>query len=55
TAVVVGSEGGFSDSEFALAKELGFSGMSLGKRILRAETAAVAVCALAAFALGELE
>ncbi|MDE7083891.1 MAG: 16S rRNA (uracil(1498)-N(3))-methyltransferase, partial [Clostridia bacterium] len=36
TAVVVGSEGGFSDGEFALAKELGFSGMSLGKRILRA-------------------
>lgn len=55
TALVVGSEGGFSDEEFEEAKKLGFSGMTLGKRILRAETAAVAVCALAAFSLGELE
>ena len=55
TALVVGSEGGFADEEFDLAKSLGFAGMSLGKRILRAETAAISVCALAAFALGELE
>lgn len=55
TALVVGSEGGFADYEYALAKEFGWSGMSLGKRILRAETAAVTVCALAAHALGELE
>lgn len=55
TALVVGSEGGFAESEFALAQSLGFKGISLGKRILRAETAAVAVCTLAAFALGELK
>lgn len=55
TALVVGSEGGFADYEFEVAKELGFSGMSLGKRILRAETAAISVCALAAYALGELK
>lgn len=56
TALVVGSEGGFADEEFALAKNTyGFAGMSLGKRILRAETAAVTACALAAFALGELQ
>ncbi len=55
TALVVGSEGGFADEEYELARAAGFSGMSLGKRILRAETAAVAVCALAAFSLGELE
>lgn len=54
-ALVVGSEGGFSKEEFALSEELGFSGISLGKRILRAETAAITVCALAAFALGELK
>lgn len=55
-ALVVGSEGGFADEEFAEAKaKYGFSGMSLGKRILRAETAAISVCALAAFCLGELE
>ncbi len=55
TAVVVGSEGGFSEEEFALSEELGFTGISLGKRILRAETAAVAMCTLAAYALGELK
>lgn len=55
TALVVGSEGGFSREEYALAQSLGFKGISLGKRILRAETAAITVCALAAFALGELK
>lgn len=54
-AVVVGSEGGLSDREFELAKSLGFIGVSLGKRILRAETAAISMCTLAAYALGELE
>ncbi len=55
TVVVVGSEGGFSEREYEVAKQHGFSGISLGKRILRAETAAIAVCALVAFALGELK
>ena len=55
TAVVVGSEGGFSHKEYERAQTLGFTGISLGKRILRAETAAIAVCALIAFALGELK
>ncbi len=55
TAVVVGSEGGFSQEEFELSQKLGFDGVSLGKRILRAETAAITMCALTAFALGELK
>ena len=55
TALVVGSEGGFADEEFEEALAKGFCGMSLGKRILRAETCAVAVCALAAYVLKELE
>lgn len=55
-AIVVGSEGGFAEEEFALAREkYGFSGVTLGKRILRAETAAVAMCAVVMFALGELQ
>lgn len=55
TAMVVGSEGGFAEEEYALAREkYGFCGVTLGKRILRAETAAVAMCSVAAFALGEL-
>ena len=56
TALIVGSEGGFAEEEFSLAKGgYGFDGITLGKRILRAETAAIAACALAAFALGELK
>ena len=56
TALVVGSEGGFADEEFDLAKDkYGFMGMSLGKRILRAETAGIAVCTIACFVLGELK
>ncbi len=54
-AIVVGSEGGFSQKEYDLSQSLGFKGISLGKRILRAETAAISLCALAAFALGELK
>ena len=55
TAIVVGSEGGFSESEAQVAKECGFSQITLGKRILRAETAAVALMSLVSFSLGELK
>ena len=53
-ALVVGSEGGFSREEAVRAKELGFSHISLGKRILRAETAGIALTSIVMFALGEL-
>ena len=53
-ALAVGSEGGFSEREAQLAKEKGFSFVTLGKRILRAETAAVSLTAVTMFALGEL-
>lgn len=53
--LVVGSEGGFSEEEYALARErYGFKGITLGKRILRAETAAIALCSIVLFGLGEL-
>jgi 16S rRNA (uracil1498-N3)-methyltransferase len=56
TAIVVGSEGGFSEEEFKLAREeFGFKGITLGKRILRAETAAITMCAVTMFCLGELK
>lgn len=55
TAVVVGSEGGFAEEEFELAKSLNFSTIYLGKRILRAETACIALCSIIANALGELQ
>ncbi len=54
TAIVIGSEGGFSREEEELADGLGYASVSLGKRILRAETAAVALTSVVAFALGEL-
>ncbi len=52
-ALVVGSEGGFSPEEFAAAQAAGFAGVTLGKRILRAETAAIALVSVAVFCLGE--
>ena len=54
TAVVVGSEGGFAKEEFEMAKELGYKGITLGKRILRAETAAITMVSLVTFILGDL-
>lgn len=53
-AIVVGSEGGFSVKEFDMAIEMGFKGIFLGKRILRAETAAVALTSIVSFAVGNL-
>ena len=54
-ALIVGSEGGFTKEEFAFAKENGFLGVTLGKRILRAETAAIAFLSVAAYFAGELQ
>lgn len=39
--ILIGPEGGFSDSEFAKMDRAGVCGLSLGKTILRAEVAAV--------------
>ena len=51
---VVGSEGGFAEEEYALAQRLGYCGVSLGKRILRAETAAIALLSVVMHEAGEL-
>lgn len=56
TAIVIGSEGGFSEDEFALARDVyNFSALTLGRRILRAETAAIAALSVIMFSLGELK
>lgn len=55
TAVVVGSEGGFSQEEFQLSQRLGYQTLYLGKRILRAETASIALCSILMHRLGELD
>ena len=51
---VVGSEGGFSEEEYETARQLGYTGISLGRRILRAETAAIAFTSVIMYAAGEL-
>ncbi len=51
---VCGPEGGFSDAEAAQAREAGFHPVSLGPRILRAETAVLAAAALLQFLYGDL-
>ena len=40
-SILIGPEGGFSENEIAMLTKLGFMRTSLGKRILRAETAAI--------------
>lgn len=42
-AVFIGPEGGFAEEEARLAEEAGFSLITLGRRILRTETAGLAV------------
>ena len=44
-AVFIGPEGGFEESEIALAEEKGVEAITLGKRILRTETAGMTVLA----------
>ncbi len=44
--VVIGPEGGFSREEVEKLKDLGFEAVSLGSRILRAETASVYACSV---------
>jgi 16S rRNA (uracil1498-N3)-methyltransferase len=51
--VLVGPEGGFTEEEVALARRYGAQAVTLGPRILRAETAAVAVVAAILHELGD--
>jgi 16S rRNA (uracil1498-N3)-methyltransferase len=53
-ALLMGPEGGLGADEIAAAREAGFEVASLGPRILRAETATVAACALLQHRLGDL-
>jgi 16S rRNA (uracil1498-N3)-methyltransferase len=53
-ALLVGPEGGFSAGEFAQARAAGCLPVSLGPRILRTESAAIAATAALQFALGDL-
>lgn len=52
--LLIGPEGGFSDSEFEDARVSGFIEVSLGPRVLRTETAAIAAIAVAESVWGDL-
>ena len=45
TLVAIGPEGGWTDAEVALLEAHGFDRLSLGPRILRTDTAAIALLA----------
>ena len=52
--LLIGPEGGLSTAEIALAEAAGFSGIRLGPRVLRTETAAVAALAALQALWGDL-
>ena len=52
--VLIGPEGGLSDAERTAASAAQFRGLSLGPRILRTETAALAALAIIQQQLGDL-
>ena len=52
--ILIGPEGGFSAKEVDKAAERGFIPISLGKRILRMETAAMATLTMVLYELGEM-
>ncbi len=53
-AVAIGPEGGFSPSDWRQLDASGFARATLGPRVLRAETAAIAACAIAQALWGDL-
>ena len=53
-AVIIGSEGGFSLEEVQYAENCGYQSLSLGKRILRSETACIYALSVLSFLLEDL-
>jgi 16S rRNA (uracil1498-N3)-methyltransferase len=51
---IVGPEGGFSEKEVRAAVKAGFVSVSLGQRVLRAETAAITIVAIVQYEWGDL-
>lgn len=54
-ALIIGPEGGFSEKEVKLMSDSGVPAVTLGKRILRAETASIAAAAVVLYICGEWE
>lgn len=53
--VLIGPEGGWTGAEVELARTHGFVPVSLGPRVLRTETAAIAITSLIRYSRGDLE
>ena len=53
-AVAVGPEGGFAQADWLHLDAAGFTRVTLGSRVLRAETAAITACAIAQAQWGDL-
>ncbi len=51
---IVGPEGGFDRREIGLARDAGFIAVTIGDRILRADTAAITAAAIVQYELGDL-
>lgn len=49
----IGPEGGFAEKEVLLAKEMGFTPLGLGPRVLRTETTSVSVLSIIQFLYGD--
>ena len=54
-AVLIGAEGGFDEEEVLQAQQAGCQVLSLGKRILRCETAPLAALSIIMFETGNME
>jgi 16S rRNA (uracil1498-N3)-methyltransferase len=52
--IVIGPEGGFGKNEIDQARQAGFVSVSMGKRVLRVDTAAVAVISILQYEKGAL-
>jgi 16S rRNA (uracil1498-N3)-methyltransferase len=52
--LILGPEGGFADGEIDRARGAGYMIAGLGPRILRAETASIAACALVQYLFGDM-
>ncbi len=53
--VLIGPEGGFTEKEVDLAEKAGFLQIGLGPRILKSETAAIAVVSIIQFLYGDMK
>ncbi|HOQ17328.1 MAG TPA: 16S rRNA (uracil(1498)-N(3))-methyltransferase [Defluviitaleaceae bacterium] len=53
-AIFIGPEGGFEESEINLAKEHGIIPVTLGRRILRTETAGLVTVSIMMYEMGEM-